>query len=115
MKKHSKKLLSLCLTAFITSGITLPILANPVCNISEEVEVSQQQGRTVTGVITDVADGSSLIGVNIVVKGTQTGVISDIDGKYSIKINSSKDILVISYIGYKTREVPVEDLAVINI
>lgn len=115
MKKHSKKLFSLCLTVFITSGITQPILANPGCNVSEKVKVSQQQGRTVTGVITDAADGNSLIGVNIVVKGTQTGVISDIDGKYSIKINSSKDILVISYIGYKTREVPVEDLAVINI
>lgn len=48
------------------------------------------------------------------VKGSQTGVISDLDGNYSIEV-SSKDVLVISFIGYKTQEVPVVDLGVINV
>ena len=48
-------------------------------------------------------------------KGTTTGVISDIDGNYSIEVDSRKSILIFSYIGYKTREVPVEDLGVINV
>lgn len=116
MKKYSKQMLSLCLTALLTSGVAQPIFATPSSNESEGMMASQQQkGRTVTGTITDAADGSPLIGVNIMVKGTTTGVISDIDGNYSIQVNSSKDVLVLSYIGYKKREVPVEDLGVINI
>ena len=55
--------------------------------------------RTVTGTITDASDGTPIIGANIVVKGSQTGVISDLDGNYSIEV-SSKDVLVISFIGY---------------
>lgn len=117
MKKHSKKLFSLCLVAMALSGITHPVLAESTDNTSREVMTTYQQkkGRTVTGTITDAVDGSPLIGVNIKLKGTTTGVISDIDGNYSIQVNGRKDILVFSYIGYKTREVPVEDLGVVNI
>lgn len=44
--------------------------------------------RTVTGTITDASDGTPIIGANIVVKGSQTGVISDLDGNYSIEVSS---------------------------
>lgn len=117
MKKYSKKLLSLCLIALAISGTAQSVLASPMNNESEKVMSSQQQkkGRTVTGTITDAVDGSPLIGVNIKLKGTTTGVISDIDGNYSIAVNNRKDVLVFSYIGYKMREVPVEDLGIINI
>lgn len=116
MKKHSKKLLSFCLTALITSGGMQPIFATPASYESKGMMSSEQQkGRTVTGIITDATDGSPLIGVNIMLKGSTTGVISDIDGRYSIHVNSSKDVLVVSYIGYKKREIPIEDLGIINI
>jgi len=42
--------------------------------------------RTVTGTITDASDGTPIIGANIVVKGSQTGVISGLDGNYSIEV-----------------------------
>lgn len=117
MKKYFKKLFLLCLVALAISGSIQPVFANPAGNESEKVMSPQQQkkGRTVTGTITDAVDGSPLIGVNITLKGTTTGVISDIDGNYSIHVDNSRAVLVISYIGYKTREVPVEDLGVINI
>ena len=80
------------------------------------MEVTQQaQGRVLTGTVTDAVDDTPLIGATIRLKGTETGVVTDIDGNYSIKINSSRDVLIVSYIGYKTREIPVEDLAIINI
>lgn len=75
----------------------------------------QQSKRQVTGTVTDALDGSPIIGANIALKGTQTGVISDLDGNYSIPVNSTKDILVVSFIGYKTREVPVETSGIIDI
>lgn len=81
----------------------------------DEISSLQQQKRFVTGKIVDSSDGSPIIGANILLKGTNTGVISDIDGNYSIQVNSSSDILVVSFIGYKTREVPVETSGVIDI
>jgi len=112
--KNSKKLLPLCLVA-----LTLPDVAWAVPSLSvtdsQVPAVRQQKGRVVTGTITDAVDGTTIIGANILLKGTTTGVISDIDGHFSIPVNSSRDVLVVSYIGYKTREVPVEDLGVINI
>lgn len=62
----------------------------------EVTESQQQKRRTVTGTITDAADGSPLIGASIALKNKQTGVISDIDGNYSIEVNSSLDVLVVS-------------------
>lgn len=117
MEKHSKKLFSLCLVAMALSGATDPVFADSADKTGREVMTTYQQkkGRTVTGTITDAVDGSPLIGVNIKLKGTTTGVISDIDGNYSIEVDSRKSILIFSYIGYKTREVPVEDLGVINV
>lgn len=118
MRKVSKKkrmFLSCALMATLLSGLPQAGWATADRESEEITESLQQKGRTVSGVITDAADGSPLIGVTIRLKNKQTGVISDIDGNYSIHVDNSSDVLVVSYIGYKTREVPVEDLAVINI
>ena len=95
------------------SVCTVPLVADSY-SVDESYSF-QQQKRYVTGKIVDSSDGTPIIGANILLKGTNTGVISDIDGNYSIQVNSSSDILVISYIGYKTREVPVETSGVIDI
>ncbi|WP_373330783.1 SusC/RagA family TonB-linked outer membrane protein [Salmonirosea aquatica] len=71
--------------------------------------------RTVTGTITSQADGSSLAGVNIVVKGTQTGTSSDASGAFSVSVPDNQAVLVFSFIGYVSQEVPVGNRSVINI
>jgi TonB-dependent starch-binding outer membrane protein SusC len=76
--------------------------------------VAYAQEITVTGKIKDAADGSSIPGVTIVVKGTSTGTVTDIDGKYSIKVNAGA-ILVFSYMGYQTQEIPVGVQKVIDV
>jgi len=60
----------------------------------------------VTGVVID-EHSDPLIGVNVVIKGTQTGTITDLDGMFVLEASKSTDILVISYMGYQTKEVPV--------
>jgi TonB-linked SusC/RagA family outer membrane protein len=72
------------------------------------------QGLTVNGVVTDGGDGSPLPGVNVVVKGTATGTVTDIDGKYSIQVSSGA-ILVFSYVGYQNQEVTVGSETTINV
>jgi TonB-dependent starch-binding outer membrane protein SusC len=63
------------------------------------------QERTVTGRVTD-ASGSAMPGVNVVKKGTTTGTATDSDGAFSLSA-SNEDILVVSFIGYKSQEIPV--------
>lgn len=72
------------------------------------ISVSQlvfAQAQTVTGIISD-ATGVGLPGVNIRIKGTNTGTISNLDGKYKIQA-SRGDVLVFSFIGFETKEVKV--------
>jgi TonB-linked SusC/RagA family outer membrane protein len=75
------------------------------------VAIAQQR---VSGTVNDPG-GEPLPGVNISLKGTTTGVITDMDGKYSITAPSAESVLVFSYIGYNTREVTVGNNSVIDI
>jgi len=61
----------------------------------------------VSGTVIGANDNLPLIGVSVQVKGTTTGTTTDLDGKYSLEIDSGNDTLVFSYIGYQTTEVPV--------
>ena len=68
----------------------------------------------ITGTVTDETK-ETVIGANITVKGTTIGTISDINGKYSIEVPNQKAILVFSFIGYTTREIPVGKNKVIDV
>ena len=72
-----------------------------------------QQGITVKGVVTD--QGDPLPGVNVQVKGTQIGVITDVDGSYSINAPSSESVLVFSYVGYTPKEMTVGNRTTIDV
>jgi TonB-linked SusC/RagA family outer membrane protein len=72
------------------------------------------QVNTITGRITDKSDGNPLPGVTIIVKGTTTGTVTDIDGTYSIKA-SPDQTLVFSYIGYSGIESLVGENLILNI
>jgi TonB-linked SusC/RagA family outer membrane protein len=76
---------------------------------------AKAQDRIVTGRVTSSEDGSALPGVNVVVKGTTNGTVTDTDGKYSLSVNSSESTLVFSFIGLKTLEMSVGLQSVINV
>ena len=61
----------------------------------------------VKGRITDAETGEPLIGTNVVVKGTATGVVADVNGNYSVEIPQGYNMLNFSYIGYKSQDVPI--------
>ncbi|PLX14275.1 MAG: hypothetical protein C0598_01680 [Marinilabiliales bacterium] len=65
--------------------------------------ISVAQQLDVSGTIVDASDGSPLIGVTVIQKGTTNGSISDVDGKYSISVQRG-DTLVFSYVGYEGQE-----------
>ncbi len=72
------------------------------------------QTKTITGKVTSSDDGSSLPGVNLVVKGSVNGTTSDAEGRYSLSVSNS-DVLVVSFIGYATKEVAVGDQTIIDL
>ncbi|MEM7106867.1 MAG: SusC/RagA family TonB-linked outer membrane protein [Bacteroidota bacterium] len=75
----------------------------------------QAQERTVTGKVTSVDDGQALPGVNVVLKGTSTGTVTDIDGNYTINVPGGTATLVFSFIGLTSEEVEIGSRSVIDI
>ena len=73
------------------------------------------QPITITGQITDGKTGESLPGVNVVIEGTTTGVITDISGKFTIQVPNRDAVIVVSYIGFLAQKFPVKDVSVINV
>ncbi|MEO0333600.1 MAG: TonB-dependent receptor plug domain-containing protein, partial [Bacteroidota bacterium] len=70
--------------------------------------------NTVSGKVTSVEAGDGLPGVNVLLKGTNQGTVTDIEGNYSISVESD-GILVFSSIGYITQEMPVNNRSTINL
>lgn len=79
----------------------------PVVNVA-------QQSKSVSGVVADKS-GEPIIGANVVVKGANVGSITDFDGAFKIENVPSAAILQISYIGFKTQEIPVGSKSSFNI
>ncbi|MDR1667896.1 MAG: TonB-dependent receptor [Bacteroidales bacterium] len=76
--------------------------------------VLARQGIPVTGTVTDESE-TPLPGVNVVVEGTATGVITDRNGKYSIRVPDRDAVLVFSFVGYGRQEIIVGDHSVISV
>lgn len=73
----------------------------------------QQQSLAITGTIVD-ASGEPIVGANVLEKGTSNGTITDLDGKFNLTVNPGATLKV-SYIGYLTKEVPVNNQKIIRI
>ena len=114
MKNEKHKVNSLvkrvCLVlSLLTPGSSMMVIA------SDEIAIVQQTGNiTVTGTVVDQT-GEPVIGVNVLVKGSTNGTITDIDGKVSLKGVSPNSILTVSYIGYKTETVNLNGKKVLQI
>lgn len=72
-----------------------------------------QQKRHITGVVKDIK-GETIIGANIMIKGTGTGVSTNIDGKFSIEA-AAGDELIVSFIGYLTQTIKIDSQKTLNI
>lgn len=61
--------------------------------------------RTVSGKVTDSATDEPLIGATVLVKGSRSGTVTDLNGMYSLSVSTNNDLLVVSYTGYKSQEI----------
>jgi TonB-linked SusC/RagA family outer membrane protein len=73
------------------------------------------QTKTISGVVTSAEDKESLIGVSVMIKGTSTGTVTDINGKYTISVPNNDAVLVFSMIGMKKTELKAGANPVLNV
>ena len=83
--------------------------------LSAPTYLFDSDGSTVSGKVVDAADGSPLIGVSVMVKGTHIGTATDIDGNYSITLPQGSSKLTFSYIGYNSQTRTVSGGSTLNI
>ncbi|KYK23521.1 hypothetical protein AYK24_07450 [Thermoplasmatales archaeon SG8-52-4] len=67
--------------------------------------LTSQAQSPISGRVTDAVDGTPLVGVTIIIKGTNDGTITDVEGNYSVTTASELDTLIFTYVGYLTEEV----------
>jgi TonB-dependent starch-binding outer membrane protein SusC len=97
----------------VDKQIVLKKDANLKSNINEDSVSPETQKIQISGIVSD--EGGPLLGVNVIVKGTKTGSVTDFDGNYTIAVENNKAVLVFSYIGYATKDVPVGNQTTLNV
>lgn len=95
-------------------GLSFPLSASAEEVSSASSTSAQQSNNTVVGVVLDSKTNEPIIGANVLIKGTSTGVATDLDGKFQIRANAN-DVLVISFLGYTPKEIKVGNQKVISV
>ncbi|WP_448520179.1 SusC/RagA family TonB-linked outer membrane protein [Rhodoflexus sp.] len=85
------------------------------CLLMLSANLLYAQSRTVKGKVTSDEDGSALPGVNVTLKGTNTGTITDVEGNFSLSVSGDDPVLIFSYVGFITQEVSVGTQDNINV
>ena len=98
--------------AFCLLGTTLPTTLQ-AADHEVRSDMVAQTGSPLEGVVKDI-NGEPLIGVNVRIKGTSSGAISDLDGRFTVRVKPG-DVLILSYTGYKTLEITVKDNSPLSI
>ena len=109
LKNSSQRVL---FSALMASALAIGNIAPMHAEVASVQSV--MQSVSVKGQVLD-GDGIPVIGASILEKGTTNGVITDIDGNYSLNVSSKNAVIVISYIGYKTVELKASDPGLANV
>jgi TonB-linked SusC/RagA family outer membrane protein len=113
IKAENKLIDEILSEIFKSTNVNYAVLDRKILLTTEPVNVSSTLFRagslqqTVSGRITDSGSGEGMPGVNILIRGTTTGTISDMNGRYSIPVADLNATLVFSFIGYLSMEVPI--------
>lgn len=112
LKADNENVISVLDGIFSESSLTYKAYDNDLIVIAPRRLLQQQK---VTGTITDAATSEPLVGVNVVLEGTTIGVMTDINGKYSLDVPNLSGTLRITYIGYVSRSIPINGMREINV
>jgi TonB-linked SusC/RagA family outer membrane protein len=106
------------MTILLFCGLALPaysLTAEKPSGNDLSGSVAEQQQIRVTGTVTDASTGEVMAGVNIQVKGTSIGAISDGSGNYTLSTTDRNATLIFSFVGYVTQEIPLAGKVVVDV
>ena len=98
----------------VNQRILVKVLAKPK-NTTIEERMTVEPASLVTGKVTEAETGEPLPGVNILVKNTALGTVSDIDGFFRIEVPEENNTLIFSFIGYAQQEININDRSTIDV
>lgn len=84
-------------------------------SIPSEAPPAELPDHAVSGRVTSQEDGLPIPGVNVLVKGSLIGTVTDFDGRYTLNAPEPTDTLVFSFVGFETREIPIEGRSTIDV
>jgi TonB-linked SusC/RagA family outer membrane protein len=113
LKADNENILNVLQDIFSDSPLTFKTYENNLIVIVPKEMLNQQQ--TVTGTITDSQTGEPMPGVNIQIKGSTVGTISDASGKFSIAVPDRNTSLIFSFVGYIVQEIPLNGRSLLNV
>jgi len=104
---------------FAGTNVNYAVLDRKILLTTETLEsgltpAGDQQETRVSGTVTDSETGDAMPGVNVLVKGTTLGTLTDLNGKYTIGVPDRNAVLIFSFIGYSTIELPVAGKTVLD-
>ena len=99
----------------IAVGILFLFLLLSVDSVVAQVTVSGVNSRMTSGKIISSEDGSPMPGVNVLVKGTTNGTVTDADGNFQISGAGTNDVIVISFVGFATQEITVGERTTLKV
>lgn len=104
MIRHRQRTVRYSILAFLSLFVSFISVTNSVA-----------QNRTVTGKVTSASAGDGIPGASVFIKGTTSGGVTNLDGEYTVAVNSDEDILVYSFVGMLSQEVTIGSRSVIDI
>lgn len=108
-QKSVNEILDMILTG---TSSTYTVLENNLIVI-KPAKITVQQSKTVKGKVTS-KDGEPLIGATVMVKGTTSGTVTDVNGNYTLAVPSDDAVLIVSYIGFLSQEIPLKGQTDLN-
>jgi len=78
-------------------------------------QLATAQSRIIKGSVTESTDSEPVLGASILIKGTATGTVTDLDGQFELVVPSNESILVVSFIGFQSQEIVVGNRSTVNV
>jgi len=113
-KKKTALIMKMTLLFMLLGFLQVAAKVHPESNGSPEL-LNANAGIKVTGTVTSKTDGQAIPGVNVVLKGTTVGIITNTDGAFSIEVPNTNSVLVFSFVGFIPQEVKVDGKTQFNI
>jgi TonB-linked SusC/RagA family outer membrane protein len=114
LSMKESKVEDVLLALFEKANVTFKVLDNNLIVITP-VGLLDARQQKISGRVIDANTNEPLPGVNVVIEGTNSGAVTDLDGKYTLSVSDRTAVLAFSFVGYVTERIPVEGKSIIDV